>query len=94
MPFRPGEGGRPKGARNKNSRAAEAVCRKLVEDREYRKSFTDRFKKGELSPPLEAMVWHYAYGKPTEHFEHGGEGGGPIEHVVRFVKPGDAHAAH
>lgn len=83
MPFQPGQGGRPKGARNKNSRAAEGVCKKLVEDREYRAAFKKRFKAGELPPPLEAMVWHYAFGKPTEHVELGGEGGGPV--LVKFV---------
>lgn len=93
MAFQKGQGGRPKGARNKAQRAAESVCRKLVDDRAYRKSFTERFKAGELAPPLEAMVWHYAFGKPTEHMEVGGEDGGPIKHVVEFVlAPAPSHA--
>jgi hypothetical protein len=78
MPFTTGNAGRPKGARNKTSRAAEGVCRKLVDDKDYRKAFEKRFKAGELAPALEALVWHYAFGKPTERHEHSGVEGGPI----------------
>ncbi len=81
MGFQPGQGGRPKGVKNKATRAVTAIAIKLVEDREYRRQFALRFKAGELAPPLEAMVWHYAYGKPTEHMEIGGEGGGPVRVV-------------
>jgi hypothetical protein len=31
------------------------------------------------------LLLSYAYGKPTEKHEHGGEGGGPIEVVVKYV---------
>lgn len=73
MPFKPGEGGRPKGVKNLTSNAARAVCTRLVENRLYRQAFAKRFYAGELAPPLEAMVWHYAYGKPQETVIHGGE---------------------
>ena len=37
-----------------------------------------RAKAGELSPAIEAMLWHYAFGKPKEHLEHSGPSGGVI----------------
>jgi hypothetical protein len=84
VPFKPGQGGRPKGVKNKATRKAEAICQRMVDDREYRREFARRFKAGELPPPLEAMVWHYAFGKPTEHhILNGDEDGGPV--LVKFV---------
>lgn len=80
----PKTGGRTKGTPNKATAEAKSLCQRLVTDRAYRASFRMRFKAGELPPPLEAMVWHYAYGKPTEHVQVDGDGeGGPL--VVRFV---------
>lgn len=78
MPFKAGNAGRKKGTRNKNTRDAEAVCRKLIEDKGYRKSFKDRLHAGTLPGSLEAMLFHYAYGKPKERVEVTGVNGGPI----------------
>lgn len=76
-------GGRTKGTPNKTTTELGQACRRLVEDRAYRAAFKLRLHAGELAPPLEAMVWHYAYGKPLERHEVGGEGGGPVR--VEFV---------
>lgn len=73
MPFKKGQGGRPKGALNKSTVEVEATCRQLVDDPEYRRYFAHRLSVGSLPPALEAMVWHYAYGKPVERLEHSGE---------------------
>lgn len=32
-----------------------------------------------------SLLLAYAYGKPTEKHEHGGEGGGPLEILVSYV---------
>lgn len=78
MPFKKGEGGRPRGARNHATDEVEAACRKLVDDPEYRQYFEHRLKVGQLAPQLEAMAWHYAYGQPIKRHEHAGPGGQPI----------------
>ena len=71
-------GGRQKGTPNKATTDVGAVCRQLVEDPEYRKYFAHRLAVGQLPPALEAMTWHYAYGKPQERMELTGSGGGPL----------------
>lgn len=65
-------GGRVAGTPNKSTTDVALVCRELVEDAAYRKAFQLRLHKGELAPALEAMAWHYSYGKPRELFEHSG----------------------
>lgn len=75
MPFKKGQGGRPKGARNKATVEVETACRALVDDPKYREYFAHRLGVGQLPPALEAMVWHYAYGKPTERMEVTGADG-------------------
>ena len=82
-------GGRQKGTPNKTTTELGHACRRLVQDKAYRDSFKTRLHAGELAPALEQMVWHYAYGKPLERHEIGGEGGGPLR--VEFVIV-DAHA--
>lgn len=78
MPFKKGEGGRPKGVKNKATLEVEAACRRLVDDEEYQRYFAHRLKVGQLPPALEAMVWHYAYGKPSERVEVSGPGGSEL----------------
>ncbi len=76
-------GGRKKGTPNKTTTEVAKCCRDLVANKAYREKFKARLEAGELAPQLEAMAWHYAYGKPVEHHEVSGEGGGPV--LVRFV---------
>lgn len=83
MPFKKGQGGRPKGAANKATTDVAAVARALVEDKDYRELFKARLHAGTIPPGVESMLWHYAYGKPVEHVQVGGEDGGPV--LIKFV---------
>ena len=65
-------GGRRKGTPNKVTTEAKAVCAAIVDDPTYRKKLIARAKAGELAAAIEAMLWHYAYGKPKEQIEHAG----------------------
>jgi hypothetical protein len=65
-------GGRQRGTPNKSTLDVGAVCRQIVDDEEYRKYFKHRLMVGQLPPALEAMAWHYAYGKPPETLTLGG----------------------
>lgn len=49
--------------------AAETVAaftRSILEDPVYQETLRQRAYKGKLSPPVEQMLWAYAYGKPVE----------------------------
>lgn len=59
-------GGRQKGTLNKVTVEAKAACAAIVDDPTYRKNLTARARRGDLAPAIEAMLWHYAYGKPKE----------------------------
>ena len=71
-------GGRRKGTPNAIYSEVGERCRKLIESPEYQQYFNHRLAVGQLPPALEAMTWHYAYGKPPEHLEHSGPQGQPI----------------
>jgi hypothetical protein len=60
----PNPGGRPIGARNKATVAHEKFCRAILESQEYRASLRRRILADTLSPVIEALLHHYAYGKP------------------------------
>lgn len=68
-PGTPKTGGRTKGTPNKATVEVEARCRALIESDEYIKYFEHRLSVGQLPPALEAMTWHYAYGKPPDSFK-------------------------
>lgn len=76
-------GGRRKGTPNKNTTDVGAVARALVDDADYRTLFKRRLHAGEVAAGVETMLWHYAYGKPPDHVQLGGDGGGPVR--VEFV---------
>lgn len=58
--------GRPKGSRNKVSKEAQALCRRLIANPQYRKKFKEDWGKRAVPPQIEAMVWAYAHGKPVD----------------------------
>ncbi|MCA1560548.1 MAG: hypothetical protein LC804_09880 [Acidobacteria bacterium] len=76
----PKTGGRQKGTPNKATAEAREVCSKIINDPVYRANLVRRANEGTLSPAMEALIWHYSYGKPKEMVAHSGEvkGGGRI----------------
>jgi hypothetical protein len=56
----------PYGVTNVTRQEAQSFCRKLVQSSEYRQKLEARLLRGDLPPALEAMIWHYAFGKPAE----------------------------
>jgi len=62
-------GGRRKGTPNKVTAEARAVCAAILDDPTYRTNLTARARAGTLAPAVEAMLWHYAFGKPKESLE-------------------------
>ena len=71
-------GGRAKGQPNRIYSEVGERCRQLLESDEYQRYFQERLRTGKLPPAVEAMTWHYAYGKPVERHEVTGTGGGPV----------------
>lgn len=45
---------------------AQKFARDLLSSKTYRDSVEDRIAQKTLPPAIEAMLWHYAYGKPVE----------------------------
>ena len=62
-------GGRRKGTPNKVTAEARAVCAAILDDRTYRTNLTARARAGTLAPAVEAMLWHYAFGKPKDSLD-------------------------
>ena len=67
-PFKKGEGGRPKGVPNKATRDIKAWARGMLEDPDYRASLKARLASGQAGQ-VEALLYHYGYGKPKEQVE-------------------------
>lgn len=74
-------GGRTKGTPNKSTGEVAERCRALIEDPAYVDYFKHRLYVGQLPPALEALTWHYAYGKPKELHEITGPHGGPLAYA-------------
>ena len=67
--MRRGGPGRPKGAPNKATLEAKAICSALIDDPVYQQKLRDRLHAGELAPAVECMLWYYAKHKPSERME-------------------------
>lgn len=74
--------GRPKGRLNEKTLAVQEFARSFVEDAEYRAALKTRLLIGEANA-VEAMLWHYAYGKPKDTIEI--QGGLDIVAEVRSI---------
>lgn len=71
MAFRKGKpktGGRKAGTPNKATAEIKDVARSLLEDPAYQAKLKQRLRDGK-APQIEALMYHYAYGKPKERFE-------------------------
>lgn len=64
-PFKKGEGGRPKGVKNKATREIQEAARGLLEDPAYVEALKLRLKRG-TAGAVETLLYHYAYGKPKD----------------------------
>ena len=62
-------GGRRKGTPNKVTAEARIVCAAVLDDATYRTNLTARARAGTLAPAVEAMLWHYAFGKPRDSLD-------------------------
>lgn len=89
MPFKKGQGGRPKGAPNKVGRDVRALFAQLggPDGEVYAKQLhaIAAGQHDDVHARLKALtlIAGYVWGKPTEHVQLEGEGGGPV--VIRFV---------
>lgn len=85
-PFTKGDprAGRPKGAPNKVTAEVRKAAQGLVEDPVYRASLKERLQSGKLAPAMEALLWHYAYGKPKEVHELVGQDGEPLTFTLNI----------
>lgn len=81
--LRRGGPGRPKGSLNKSTGEIRTLARRLLEDVAYQQDLAVRLREGRAQT-VEALLYHYAYGKPKETVEHGGVDGNAIEHRVVF----------
>jgi hypothetical protein len=60
-------GGRKKGTPNKATVEIKEFARSILEDPLYQKRLRGRVMQGKASQ-IEVLLFHYAYGKPKEHF--------------------------
>ncbi len=78
--------GRKKGTPNRVTVEAQKACAAIVDDPAYRKTLLAAARARELAPGIEAMLWHYAKGKPKEQVEHSGSVS--IARIVDELHPG------
>lgn len=83
MPFKPGEGGRPKGAKNRATNEFKAFWQKFYASKAYRVSAQERILAGK-APHLESYTLNALYGRPVERHELTGDEGGPV--LVKFIE--------
>jgi hypothetical protein len=55
---------------------------RVLQSKEYRASLYRRVVADELPAQIEALLYYYSAGKPTERFEHSGKDGKPIETIT------------
>jgi hypothetical protein len=78
--------GRPKGARNKVSKEGQTFFRRLMKDKQFRDNYRRKWIALELPPQHYINGSAYAWGKPVEQVEIGGDGSqadnGPVVIMV------------
>lgn len=72
-PGRGHKGGRPEGVRSKSSyeknKEAAEFCKRIIYDPRYQSNLLERARSGSLSPQMEALLFYFVFGKPTERVE-------------------------
>lgn len=76
---KPKTGGRKAGTTNKATVEIKEFARSILEDPLYQKRLRGRVGQGK-APQIEVLMFHYAYGKPKEHFSV--ERGPTLEELV------------
>jgi hypothetical protein len=66
MPFKKGEGGRPRGVQNKATVEIKEASRLFLSDVTGQAKLLEQYQKGELNPSILTLLHYYAYGKPKE----------------------------
>jgi len=64
--------GRKRGTKNRRSIAARALCSELLVDVNYQYRLRRDFARRHIHPSVEALMWAYSIGKPTEVLEVSG----------------------
>ena len=72
-------GGRKPGAPNKATVEIKEFARSILADPVYQTKLKQRLRDGD-APQLEVLMYHYAYGKPTETIKH--SGGATLEEII------------
>jgi hypothetical protein len=58
--------GRPKGRPNNSTIQVKQFCASILDDPAYQLGVRQRALRGQLAPAIEALLWHYRWGKPKE----------------------------
>ena len=53
--------------RREKQRIARERALELLSDENYTAQLRRKLAAGEVAPQVEVALWHYAYGKPTDH---------------------------
>jgi hypothetical protein len=61
-----------KSTKSKNSEEARNLAANILNDEQYRETLKRRLIAGN-APHMETLLWHYAFGKPTENVDFQGE---------------------
>jgi hypothetical protein len=69
MPFKKGEGGRPRGVQNKATVEIKEASRLFLADKAGQLKMLQQYQNGELNPYILALLHYYAFGKPKERME-------------------------
>jgi hypothetical protein len=71
--WKPGQSGnpkgRPKGVPNKVTREIREFAQSILEDPQVQARTLEDARRGRLAPPIAALLYAYAYGKPKERVE-------------------------
>ena len=87
----PKTGGRKAGTPNKATERGREFFQALVEDAGYQRRFRKAWSTRSLPPQLEAMVWHYAYGKPIQMTDAAATGPSLAELIAGSFSPKYEH---